>query len=88
MKEKIKDVHIVGIRSKSKLTENVLKEARRLLAIGCFCIGTDQVDLVAAEKLGIPVFNSPFSNSRSVGMYFITWACVEMLRARLGVLCV
>lgn len=71
LKAKIKDVHIIGIRSKSKLTESVLAEAKRLLAIGCFCIGTDQVDLVAAERFGIPVFNSPFSNSRSVAELII-----------------
>eukprot|EP00026_Physarum_polycephalum_P009835 Phypoly_transcript_09972.p1 GENE.Phypoly_transcript_09972~~Phypoly_transcript_09972.p1 ORF type:complete len:445 (+),score=84.37 Phypoly_transcript_09972:56-1336(+) len=71
LKEKIKRAHIIGIRSKSKLTESVLASAERLLAIGCFCIGTDQVDLVAAEKFGIPVFNSPFSNSRSVAELII-----------------
>lgn len=80
--EKIRDVHIVGIRSKSKLTENVLSAAKRLLAVGCFCIGTDQVDLVAAEKLGIPVFNSPFSNSRSVAELII--GEVIVLSRRLG----
>ncbi|KAI9296778.1 hypothetical protein K502DRAFT_289010 [Neoconidiobolus thromboides FSU 785] len=64
--EKIQTVHVIGIRSKTKLTEKVLSSARNLLAIGCFCIGTNQVDLNYAEKRGIPVFNSPFSNSRSV----------------------
>lgn len=64
--EKIRDVHVIGIRSKTKLTEKVLKEAKNLLAIGCFCIGTNQVDLEYAAKHGIVVFNSPFSNSRSV----------------------
>eukprot|EP01112_Ceratiomyxa_fruticulosa_P020212 TRINITY_DN6828_c0_g1_i2.p1 TRINITY_DN6828_c0_g1~~TRINITY_DN6828_c0_g1_i2.p1 ORF type:complete len:410 (-),score=72.96 TRINITY_DN6828_c0_g1_i2:143-1372(-) len=71
LKEKIKDVHILGIRSKTKVTHAALAVARRLLAIGCFCIGTDQVDLVAAEQAGIPVFNSPFSNSRSVAELII-----------------
>lgn len=66
LKAKIHDVHALGIRSKTKITDAVLAEAKRLLCIGCFCIGTDQVDLQAAEKRGIPVFNSPFSNSRSV----------------------
>ena len=61
-----RDVHVIGIRSKTKLTEEVLKEATNLLAIGCFCIGTNQVDLDYAAKRGIVVFNSPFSNSRSV----------------------
>ncbi|KAF8473957.1 hypothetical protein BDZ91DRAFT_712885 [Kalaharituber pfeilii] len=64
--EKIRDVHAIGIRSKTRLTENVLKEAKNLLVIGCFCIGTNQVDLEYAAKHGIVVFNSPFSNSRSV----------------------
>ena len=64
--EKIKDVHAIGIRSKTKLTEKVLKQAKNLVVIGCFCIGTNQVDLEFAAKLGVAVFNSPFSNSRSV----------------------
>ncbi|KAF7727636.1 D-3-phosphoglycerate dehydrogenase 2 [Apophysomyces ossiformis] len=64
--EKIRDVHIIGIRSKTKLTKQVLNEAKNLLAIGCFCIGTNQVDLQTAARRGIAVFNSPFSNSRSV----------------------
>jgi len=64
--EKIRTAHIVGIRSKTQLTEHVLSHAQNLLAIGCFCIGTNQVDLTAAAERGIPVFNSPFSNSRSV----------------------
>ncbi|NKF49304.1 phosphoglycerate dehydrogenase [Shewanella sp. WXL01] len=64
--ESIKDAHFVGIRSRTQLTESVLKHAEKLVAIGCFCIGTNQVNLQAAEKLGIPVFNAPFSNTRSV----------------------
>lgn len=64
--EKIKDVHAIGIRSKTKLTSNVLQHAKNLVTIGCFCIGTNQVDLEYAGKAGIAVFNSPFSNSRSV----------------------
>ncbi|KAJ6509474.1 hypothetical protein C8R47DRAFT_27494 [Mycena vitilis] len=58
--------HAVGIRSKTKITAAVIKAATKLLVIGCFCIGTNQVDLPAAARAGIPVFNSPFSNSRSV----------------------
>ncbi|EME31764.1 D-3-phosphoglycerate dehydrogenase [Galdieria sulphuraria] len=69
--EKIKDVHVIGIRSKTKITKRVLENASKLLAIGCFCIGTDQVDLEAAERLGIPVFNSPFANTRSVAELII-----------------
>ncbi|KAI7902070.1 uncharacterized protein BX663DRAFT_511652 [Cokeromyces recurvatus] len=64
--EKIRDVHILGIRSKTKITKSILQQAKNLLAIGCFCIGTNQVDLQAAAKQGVAVFNSPFSNSRSV----------------------
>ncbi|CAG8033221.1 unnamed protein product [Penicillium salamii] len=64
--EKIRDVHVIGIRSKTKLTARVLKEAKNLIVIGCFCIGTNQVDLQYAADQGIAVFNSPFSNSRSV----------------------
>ncbi len=64
--EKIRDVHFVGIRSRSNLTERVLDAAQKLVAIGCFCIGTNQVNLKAAEARGIPVFNAPFSNTRSV----------------------
>jgi len=69
--EVVRDAHVLGIRSKTKLTKEVLREGKRLLCIGCFCIGTDQVDLDEAEKLGIPVFNSPFSNSRSVAELII-----------------
>ena len=64
--EKIKDVHFIGIRSRTQLTDKVLSHANKLAAIGCFCIGTNQVDLNAAQKRGIPVFNAPFSNTRSV----------------------
>jgi len=63
---KIADVHFVGIRSRTQLTEEVLSHAKKLVAIGCFCIGTNQVNIAAAQKLGIPVFNAPFSNTRSV----------------------
>ena len=61
-----RDVHVIGIRSKTKLSERVLKEAKNLIVIGCFCIGTNQVDVQYAAEHGIAVFNSPFSNSRSV----------------------
>ena len=62
----VRDAHVIGIRSRSQLTEAVLAQAGPLLAIGCFCIGTDQVALGAARARGIPVFNAPFSNTRSV----------------------
>jgi len=64
--EAIKDVHILGIRSKTKVTDRVLAHAPKLLAIGCFCIGVNQVDLDSSTKNGVGVFNSPFSNTRSV----------------------
>jgi D-3-phosphoglycerate dehydrogenase len=64
--EKIADVHFIGIRSRTQLTDKVLSHAKKLAAIGCFCIGTNQVDLKAAQRRGIPVFNAPFSNTRSV----------------------
>ena len=60
------EASFLGIRSRTQLTEEVLQHAPRLAAIGCFCIGTNQVDLVAAMRLGIPVFNAPFANTRSV----------------------
>lgn len=66
LKEKIADAHMVGIRSRSQLTSGVLDAAEKLMAIGCFCIGTNQVDLKAARSLGVPVFNAPYSNTRSV----------------------
>lgn len=61
-----RDVHVIGIRSKTKLTARVLEAAKNLTVVGCFCIGTNQVDLKYAAQHGICVFNSPFSNSRSV----------------------
>ena len=64
--EEIADAHFVGIRSRTQLTAKVLAKAPKLVAIGCFCIGTNQVDLNAEAKLGVPVFNAPFSNTRSV----------------------
>ena len=62
----IKNVHLLGIRSKTQLTKNVLSYAEKLQAIGCFCIGVNQVDLQAATKKGVAVFNAPYSNTRSV----------------------
>ena len=64
--ESIKDAHFVGLRSRTQLTQEVIDQAKKLIAVGCFCIGTNQVDLQAAAKRGIPVFNAPFSNTRSV----------------------
>ena len=64
--EAIKDAHFIGLRSRTHLTKEVLAHANKLIAIGCFCIGTNQVDLQEAKRRGIPVFNAPFSNTRSV----------------------
>jgi D-3-phosphoglycerate dehydrogenase len=75
----LKDAHFVGIRSRTQLTREVLGEATKLMAIGCFCIGTNQVDLSAALELGIPVFNAPYSNTRSVAELVIAEA-VLLLR--------
>ncbi|MDY6216447.1 phosphoglycerate dehydrogenase [Actinobacillus porcinus] len=66
LKEAIKDAHFVGLRSRTNLTADILEHAHKLIAVGCFCIGTNQVDLVAAKEKGIPVFNAPYSNTRSV----------------------
>ena len=69
--ECIENYHIIGIRSKTTLTAAVLEKAKKLMTIGCFCIGTNQVDLKKATELGIPVFNSPYSNTRSVAELII-----------------
>ena len=74
LKEAIKGAHFVGIRSRTQLTQEVLAEAPRLVAVGCFCIGTNQVDLKAATARGIAVFNAPFSNTRSVAELVIAEA--------------
>lgn len=66
LEQKIKDVHILGIRSRTNLTREILKKAKKLFAVGCYSIGTNQVNLISAKQLGIPVFNAPFSNTRSV----------------------
>lgn len=63
---KVKDVHFIGIRSRTQLTARVFEAASKLQAVGCFCIGTNQVDLQAALIKGVPVFNAPYSNTRSV----------------------
>ena len=66
LKARLADVHFLGIRSQSKLTADVLSAAPKLVAVGCFCIGTNQVDLDAARERGVAVFNAPYSNTRSV----------------------
>ncbi len=66
LREAVEGVHVLGIRSRTQLTTEVFEAARRLMAVGCFCIGTNQVALGAARARGIPVFNAPYSNTRSV----------------------
>lgn len=77
--DKIENVHFIGIRSRTHLTREVLSHAKKLIGIGCFCIGTNQVDLQAAAELGIPVFNAPFSNTRSVAE-LVTGEYLQLLR--------
>jgi D-3-phosphoglycerate dehydrogenase len=76
--EKIQHVHIVGIRSRTELNKNILDKANKLIAIGCFSIGTNQVDTHHAKLLGIPVFNAPFSNTRSVAEMVIAESIMLM----------
>jgi D-3-phosphoglycerate dehydrogenase len=78
--KRVPGVHVLGIRSKTRVSKRVLEAAESLLAIGCFCIGTDQVDLPAAGLQGVPVFNAPFSNTRSVAE--LTLAEMVMLARR------
>lgn len=66
LKEAIADAHFIGVRSRTQLTADVLQHAGKLVAIGCFCIGTNQVDLDTAREMGVAVFNAPYSNTRSV----------------------
>ncbi|MBB5207213.1 phosphoglycerate dehydrogenase [Chiayiivirga flava] len=80
LKRRIADAHVIGIRSRTQLTADVLDHAKRLIAVGCFCIGTNQVDLAAAKALGIPVFNAPYSNTRSVAELVIAEAILLMRR--------
>lgn len=77
--EKIKDAHFVGLRSRTQLTRRVFENAHKLVAAGCFCIGTNQVDLQAAQEHGVAVFNAPYSNTRSVAELVIAEA-ILMLR--------
>lgn len=77
--EAVRGVHIIGIRSKTRITANVIAAADKLLAIGAFCIGVNQVDLAAATRKGIAVFNAPYSNTRSVAELVIG-LCVMLIR--------
>src|SRR5690606_32180992 len=76
--DKVRDAHMVGIRSRTQLTEEVFAAADKLMAVGCFCIGTNQVDLDAALVRGIPVFNAPYSNTRSVAELVVAEAIMLM----------
>lgn len=78
--EQLPSVHILGIRSKTEVSKRVLGAAKSLHTVGCFCIGTNQVDLAAATSRGVPVFNAPFSNTRSVAE--LTLAEIVMLARR------
>jgi D-3-phosphoglycerate dehydrogenase / 2-oxoglutarate reductase len=78
--KEIKDVHILGIRSKTQITKRVLDAAKKLQAIGCFCIGVNQVDLKAATKNGVVVFNAPYSNTRSVAELVISLSILLIRR--------
>jgi D-3-phosphoglycerate dehydrogenase len=62
----LQDTHILGIRSRTQITDTLIQQSQKLLAVGCFCIGTNQIDLFSANKKGVPVFNAPFANTRSV----------------------
>ncbi|MFA6596320.1 MAG: phosphoglycerate dehydrogenase [Ignavibacteriaceae bacterium] len=79
LKEKIKDVHLLGIRSRTQITSEILEHCNKLIVIGCFSIGTNQVDLYAAKIKGIPVFNAPFSNTRSVAELVVS-ECIFLIR--------
>lgn len=74
--EKVKDVHFIGIRSRSQLTDKVFDAAQKLVAVGCFCIGTNQVNLTAATERGVAVFNAPYSNTRSVAELVLAEAII------------
>ncbi|WP_106476701.1 phosphoglycerate dehydrogenase [Phytohalomonas tamaricis] len=78
--EKIRDVHFIGLRSRTQLNARVIAAAEKLTAIGCFCIGTNQVDLPAALERGIPVFNAPYSNTRSVAELVLAETIMLMRR--------
>jgi D-3-phosphoglycerate dehydrogenase / 2-oxoglutarate reductase len=77
--KKIADVHLLGIRSKTQLTEKVISSANKLIAAGAFCIGTNQIDLSSAIENGVAVFNSPYSNTRSVAEVVIA-NCINLMR--------
>src|SRR5437763_9120858 len=77
--KKIADVHLLGIRSKTQLTKNVFSNANKLIAAGAFCIGTNQIEMNSATENGIAIFNSPYSNTRSVAEIVIA-NCINLMR--------
>jgi len=79
LEEKLANAHLIGIRSRTNLTAEVLKKSPKLIAIGCYSIGTNQVDLTQAKMMGVPVFNAPFSNTRSVAELVIA-ECIMLMR--------
>lgn len=80
LEEKLQNTHIIGIRSRTELRRDILKSTPKLFAVGCFSIGTNQVDIQDAKMLGIPVFNAPFSNTRSVAELVIA-ECIMLMRS-------
>jgi D-3-phosphoglycerate dehydrogenase / 2-oxoglutarate reductase len=82
LSEHISDVHVLGVRSRSKISDEFLSKAKKLLCVGCFTVGTDQVELDPARKYGVPVFNAPYSSTRSVAE--LTLGCMISLSRRLG----
>lgn len=78
LKARIADAHFVGIRSRTQLTADIFDAANKLIAVGCFCIGTNQVDLAAAQERGVTVFNAPYSNTRSVAELVLAEAILLM----------
>ena len=77
--EQIKDVHVLGIRSKTKVTAAHIAAADNLLAIGCYGVGTNQVDKEAASNAGIPVFNAPFASTRSVAELAVAGVLLSLI---------
>ena len=80
LKAAVKDAHFIGIRSRTQLTEDIFEAANKLIAVGCFCIGTNQVNLNAAMIRGVPVFNAPYSNTRSVAELVLAEAILLLRR--------
>lgn len=80
LREALRPAHVVGIRSRTQLDAEALAAAKKLVAVGCFCIGTDQVDVAHARRRGVPVFNAPYSNTRSVAELVIAEAIMLLRR--------